>query len=148
MKVPNIRLFLTLAFLLFSCTVLAQEKGREVEIRKNVKLVEMSPAPETPDDLIKEYQTFLPMLIQSLKESTTDQSDECTLTLRVNAGFKAVGAAKIKRPTADITAFRKNAKTEYSGRLILYSYITSGPVSKEEASQFLKKQILDVAECH
>jgi hypothetical protein len=148
MRFPNIRLFLAFAFLLFSCTIWAQEKGRDVEIRKNVKLVEMPPAAETPDDLVKNYKDLMPMLIQSLKESTTDQTDECALTVRVSAGFKVVGAAKIKRPTADITAFRKNAKSEYSGRLILYSYITSGPVSKEETSQFLKKQILDVAECH
>jgi len=143
----NTRNFLTLTFLLLSCTVWAQS-GREVEIRKNVKLVELQPMAETPEDLVKDYQAFLPMLIQSLKESTVDQPDECALTLRVNAGFKVVGATKIKRPTADITAFRKNAKTEYTGRFILYSYINSGPVSKEETSQFLKKQILDVAECH
>jgi hypothetical protein len=31
---------------------------------------------------------------------------------------------------------------------ILYSYLSAGPVNKEETEQFLKKQILDCAICN
>jgi len=148
MQFPNIRMFVALAFLLFSWSVWAQEKvNREVEIRKNIKLIEMAAEPETPADILKQYQGFLPILEEALKESTTDQSDECALTLRVAAGLKEIGSAKTKRPMARVTAFRRNSKQEYLGTFILYSYITAGPVSKEETAQFLKKQILEPAEC-
>jgi len=62
--------------------------------------------------------------------------------------MKEVGSAKTKRPLARITAFRRNSKQEYVGLFILYSYQTAGPVNKEETSQFLKKQVLEPAECH
>jgi hypothetical protein len=142
-------LLLALTVLLLSSTLCAQEKNKqEIEIHKNITLVEMPPAQDIPADLVKNYQAFLPMFLESLKEITVDQTDECSLTVRVNAGFKVVGSSKVNRATADITAFRKNAKVEYSGRLILYSYVTSGPISKEETIHFLKKQILEPAECH
>ena len=96
----------------------------------------MAPTPDTPEDILKQFQGFLPILEDSLKEITADQSDECSLIIRVAAGIKEIGSAKVKRPMARITAFRRNSKQEYLGTLILYSYVTSGPVNKEEAVQF------------
>jgi hypothetical protein len=148
MQFPKILSSLVLAFLFFSWSVRAQEKAdREVEIHKNVKLVQMTIPPEIPGDVVKQYQSFLPILEESLKETTTDEPDECFLTIRVSPGVKEIGSAKTKRPLARITAFRRNSKQEYVGNFILYSYVTAGPVNKEETSQFMKKQILEPAEC-
>jgi len=148
MQFPNIRMFGALAFLLFSWSVWAQEKvDREVEIHKNIKLIVLAAAPEIPEDILKQYHGFLPVLEEALKEATVDQSDECALTLRVAAGVKEIGSAKTKRPMARVTAFRRNSRQEYLGTFILYSYIAAGPVNKEETAQFLKKQILEPAEC-
>ncbi len=148
MQFPNIRMLVALAFLLFSWSVWAQEKiDREVEIHKNVKLILLVASPEIPEDITKQYRGFLPILEDALKENTTDQSDECSLTFRVAAGIKEIGSAKVKRPMARVTAFRRNSKQEYLGSFILYSYITAGPVNKEETTLFLKKQILEPAEC-
>ena len=117
---------MVLALLFFSWTVWAQEKAdRELEIHKNVKLIELGSAPSVPEDLVKQYRAFLPLLEDSLKSSTTDQSDDCSLTLRVSGDIKEVGSAKTKRPFARITAFRRNSKQEYVGVFILYSYITA-----------------------
>jgi len=139
---------MTAAVLFFSCAVWAQDKvDKEVEIHKNVKLVVLTAAGDVPEDVIKQYQGFLPILEASLKEVTTDQPDECSLTLRVAPAVKEVGAAKTKRPQAKISAFRRNSRQEYQGSFILYSYINSGPVNKEETNSFLKKQILEPAEC-
>jgi hypothetical protein len=136
------------ALVFLTLTLWAQDKvDREVEIHKNIKLVVLSPAAEVPADVAKEFQSFLPTLEASLKESTADQPDECLLTLRVSAGVKEIGAAKTKRPMARITAYRRNSKQEYLGNFILYSYLSAGPVNKEETSQFLKKQILEPAAC-
>ena len=149
MQFPKTLSSMVLALLFFSWTVWAQEKAdRELEIHKNVKLVELSIASDLPEDLTKQYRAFLPMLEDSLKSSTTDQADDCSLTLRVSADMKEVGSAKTKRPLARITAFRRNSKQEYVGQFILYSYQTAGPVNKDETIQFLKKQILEPAECH
>jgi hypothetical protein len=148
MQFPKVLTAPVLAFLLFSWNAGAQEKAeREVNIHNNVKLVHLSISPEVPGDLAKQYQSFLPVLEESLKESTTDQPDECFLTIRVAAGVKEIGSAKTKRPLARISAFRRNSKQEYVGNFILYSYINAGPVNKEETLQFLKKQILEPAEC-
>jgi hypothetical protein len=136
------------AFLLISWSIWAQDKiDREVEIHKNVKLVVLSAGPDIPEDMAKMFQGFLPVLEASLKEITTAQSDECSLTLRVSAAVKEIGAAKTKRPQAKVNAFRRNSRQEYQGTFLLYSYVNSGPVSKEETIQFLKKQILEPAEC-
>lgn len=149
MRFPKTLFSIVLALLFFSWNLFAQEKpDRELEIRKNVKLVELGIPPDIPEDLVKQYRSFLPILEDSLKESLTDQPDECFLTLRVNAGFKEVGAAKTKRPLARIAAFRRNSKQEYLGVFILYSYETAGPVNKEETIRYLKKQILEPAQCH
>jgi hypothetical protein len=148
MRFRSVPLFIALAFLFFSWSVWAQEKAdREVEIHKNIKLIVMTAAPEIPEDIVSQYKNFLPILEEALKENTADQSDECALTLRVTIGIKEVGSAKVQRAQARITAFRRNSKQEFYGSLILYSYINSGPVNKEETGQFLKKQILDPAEC-
>jgi hypothetical protein len=149
MQFPKIRTAVAFASLFFCLSIWAQDKiDREVEIHKNIKLIQLAPAPDTPEDILKQYQGFLPVLETSLKEITEDQSDECGLTIRVAAGVKEIGAAKVKRPMARITAFRRNSKQEYLGSLILYSYVNSGPVNKEETEQFLKKQILEPAVCH
>jgi len=149
MQFPRTWILLVLAFLFFSCAIWPQEKSdRELEIKKNIKLIELSVGSDIPEDLLMQYKAFLPLLEDSLKEITTDQSDECSLTLRVAAGIREIGASKTKRPKAHVTAFRRNSKQEYVGDFILYSYVNAGPVNKEETSQFLKKQILEPAECH
>lgn len=146
MKFSGILSSLVLALLSLSWNVQAQEKPvREVDIHKNVKLVQLSISPDIPEDLVKQYQDFLPILEESLKESTGPQSDACSLTIRVAAGMKEI--AKTKRPLARVSAFRRNSKQEYVGTFILYSYINSGLVNKEETITFLKKQILEPAEC-
>jgi len=148
MQFPKVRMHMVLALLVFSWGVWAQVKtDRDVEIHKNAKLIVTAPAPDIPEDIAKQYQTFLPIFEEVLKASLPDQSDECALTLRVSIGVKEIGAAKVKRPMARISAFRRNSRQEYVGSFILYSYMTSGMVSKEETEQFLKKQILDPAEC-
>jgi hypothetical protein len=129
------------AFLFFQGVVWAQD---ETEIHKNLKLVEM---PMMSDVFADAAKQFLPLLKDSLKEITADQSDECYLTMRVAIGVKEVGSAKIKRPVARIVAFRRNSKEEFVGDFILYSFTRSGPVNKEETILFLKKQILAPAAC-
>jgi hypothetical protein len=134
--------------LIFSSLVCAQDSDRDVEIHKNVKLVISSSGPDIPAGIASQYMTFLPMLESALKDSVTSQSDECALTIKVAPIVKEIGSTnKIKRAAAKISAFRKNAKQEFFGNLILYSYVNSGPVSKEETQQFLQKQILGPNEC-
>jgi hypothetical protein len=148
MQFRNAVVIVALASLSFSWSVWAQEKPeREIEIHKNVKLVLMAAGPDLPAAVSGEFKKFLPILEEALKEVTADQSDECALTLRVTAGFKEVGSAKVQRPQARFTAFRRNSRQEYVGSFILYSYINSGPVNKDETSQFLTKQILEPAAC-
>ncbi len=148
MQIPKIRIVTAVAFLMFCWNAWSQEKvDREVEIHKNIKLIIMIPASDLPEDMTAQYRSFLPILEAALKENTTAQSDECFLTIRVSAGFKEIGSAKTKRAIARISAFRRNSKQEYLGNLILYSYINAGPINKEEAMQFLQKQILDPAQC-
>ncbi len=148
MTFPTIRIISVLAVLLLPWGVWAQNKiQQEIQIHKNVKLIEMAPEADLPEAVANEYQKFLPLLQEVLKENTTDQSDECSLTIRVTPGFKEIGSAKVQRPTARITAFRRNSRQEYVGTLILYSYINSGSLNKEEVAQFLTKQILEPAVC-
>jgi len=148
MRFRNVATLTAPAFLLFLWNLGAQEKpDREVEIYRNVKLIIMSAGPDIPEAITTQYRNFLPILEEALKETTTAQSDECALTVRVSAGIREIGAAKTQRAQARITAFRRNSKQEYFGSFILYSYVTGGPVNKEETAQFIKKQILDPAEC-
>jgi hypothetical protein len=149
MNISSIRTFIALAILLYSGYAWAQGKvEQEIEIHKNIKLVELEAESDLSQDFIKQYKEFLPRFEELLKKATADQSDECALTLRISAGVKAVGAAKINRPTAHVTAFRKNSKEEFVGVLILYSYASSGPLDENEMLQFLQKQILEPSECH
>ncbi len=148
MQFNKIPIIVVSIFLFFPLSAWVQEHiDRELEIHKNVKLVVLAPTPDISEDMAKQYQSFLSILEEALKVDTTDQSDECFITIRVKAGIKEIGSAKVKRPTAVFTAFRRNSRQEYQGTLILYSYATAGPVNQEETSQFLKKQILDPAEC-
>jgi len=148
MKFPKFYVFATLAFLLFSWGAWGQEESnREIDLHKNVKLIELAIPDDIPEDVIQDYKNFLPILEESLKENTEDQSDECALTIRITVETKEIGSAKTIRPMASITAFRKNSKQEFLGSFLLYSYINSGPVDKEETTSFLKKQILDPVAC-
>ena len=45
-------------------------------------------------NLASQYQKFLPMFRDVLKENTKDQTDEKSLILNIAAGVKEVGAAK------------------------------------------------------
>jgi hypothetical protein len=145
-KAPFFTIALTILF--FSWNSWAQDSDREIEIRKNVKLLITTAAAEVPADLVRQYRDFLPLFETVLKESIADQSDDCAITLRITAGIKEIGAAKTRRPTARVTAFRRNSKQEFVGALMLYSYSNNGPVNHDETEQFLKKQILQPAECH
>jgi hypothetical protein len=148
MQVPSIRMLMAFAILLHSGFAYAQAKtDREIEIHKNIKLIELVPAADIPEHIVKQYQEFLPKFEEVLTSNTEDQSEDCLLTLRISAGVKTIGSAKTNRPTANVTAFRKGSKAEYLGVLLLYSYITSGPIDKEEILKFLKVQILDPAAC-
>jgi hypothetical protein len=148
MQFPKVRIHMVLALLFLSWSVRAQEKiDRDVEIHKNVKLIILAPAPDIPEDIVTQYKSFMPVFQEALTESIGDQTDECGLTIRLSIGVKEIGAAKVKRPLARVSAFRRNSRQEYIGTLILYSYATQGLVNKEETEQFLKKQILDPAEC-
>jgi len=148
MQFPNIRMVTVPAILLLSWSALAQNKtDREITIQDNVKLAIMVAPPDLPEDMTEQFRLFLPILEEALKETTTDQSAACALTIRVTAGFKELGSAKVQRPLAVIAAFRRNSRQEYIGTFILHSYISDGLVNKEETAQFLKKQILARAAC-
>src|SRR5512136_2772216 len=99
MQFPNIRMYLVLAFLIIPWSVWAQDKvEREIEIHKNVKLAIMTTAPDTPAEMASQYKNFMPIFEDVLKQSTKDQSDECSLTLRLSFGIKEIGASRVKRP--------------------------------------------------
>lgn len=130
-------------------TIAAQEESdREIEIHKNVKLIQIAEKPGLPADLASQYRGFLPVFREVLKENTKDHSADNYLVLRVEPGVKEIGSAKTKRAQARVTSFCRNSKKEYIGSFILYSYLTQGPVNKEETEQFLRKQILDPLECY
>ena len=111
MQFPNFRMLTVLAVLLLSIPVFAQNKtDREIDIHENVKLVIMTVSSDVPEDMAKQFRLFIPVLEEVLKETTTDQSTACALTIRATAGFKEIGSRKVKRPTATITAFRRSSK--------------------------------------
>lgn len=148
MKFPNIRIFVVFALLLFSSIVWAQDRiEREAVIHNNVKLIAMSPEPEIAESERNHYLQFLPLFEQVLKENTTSQSDECSLIIRVVPGVKEIGSKKTKRPLARVSAFRRNSRQEFVATFILYNYSSAGPVSKEDTTQFLTKQILEPSQC-
>jgi hypothetical protein len=121
----------------------AERTDNEIEISRNVRLIEIAVTPDIPSDLAAQYQKFLPIFREVLKEKTQNWTGEETLVVRVALAVKEIGAAKTKRAQARITAFIRNSRKEYIGQLLLYSYETNGPVNKEETRQFLKKQILE-----
>ncbi len=145
MRFSKLPVAVVCVFLFAFLSVWAQD--RDVEIHRNVKLLIASPGSDIPAEIAAQYKTFLPLLESVLKETVPDQSDACALTLRVMPMVREIGAAKTKRAAARITAFRRNSKQEFFGNLILYSYVNSGLVNKEEISDFLQKQILEPAEC-
>lgn len=133
-----------LSLLLFSCPVTAQEKiAREIEIHKNVKLIEMHMPAETPEEVRAEYQAFLPLFVETLQANTQEESPASALTFQIRLRVKEIGAAKTKRACIQITAFRRNSTSEYVGTLLLHSYSTGETVNKEEIEQFLNRQILN-----
>lgn len=138
--------FLTLmiaAFLLLPCNIRAQEKPqRELKLNQNAKLIEVLDTNDTQKKFNDEYQRFLPLFEDVLKIITANWPKGSELTIRVTPGVKKVGSAKIQRPYAKVTAFRKESKREFVGTLLLYSYATRGPVNSQEIEQFLNKQIL------
>jgi hypothetical protein len=131
-----------------SMPVPQERADHENEIRKNVRLIEFAATPDIPAEIAAHYHAFLPMFKEVLKENTRDQSDKDHLIIRVAAGIKEVGSAKVKRAQARITAFCRSSKKEYIGNFILHSYVTNGLVNKEETGQFLRKQILEPLECY
>lgn len=148
MRFPEIRTYLILGFLLLSWSVWAQDNsGREVQIHKNIKMIQMPTAADTPADMVAQHKAFTPLFEQVLKKITSDETDNCALTIRVTLGFKEIGSAKVKRPTARVAAYRKGGRQEFIGTFVLYSYMNSGMVNEEETEQFLRKQILEPAAC-
>jgi hypothetical protein len=141
MKFYGVVFILSLTFA--ACSLQAQE-GTEssIEIHNNVKLIEMPVPSNIPDELRSKYQAFLPLLVEALKEKTSEQAPENAITFRIVPGVKEVGSAKTKRVFAQITAYRRNTRSEYIGSLLLHSYATGGNVNKEEIGEFLSKQIL------
>lgn len=135
--------FLLLGMVLLASSLVAQEKsGTEIDIHKNVRLIEMTGAQDMPEELRNRYQTFLPLFVEALKENISEQAPENAVTLRIAPGVKEIGSAKTKRVFVTVTAYRKNVRNEYVGSLLLHSYITGGNVNKDEIGQFLSKQIL------
>ena len=147
MQFPKMFASLLLGFLFFSWSLPAQDEGREVQVHKNVKLIVMPLSSDIPQEIAAQHKSFTPIFEQALKAGTQDESDACALTIRVTFGFKEIGAAKTRRPTARVTAFRKGARQEFIGTMIVYSYVNEGMVNVEETEQFLKKQILEPAAC-
>ncbi|MBN1566746.1 MAG: hypothetical protein JXA73_02800 [Acidobacteria bacterium] len=148
MQFPKVRMCWALVLLVFSWSVWAQAvNDREAVIHKNVKLFIMAAKPDIPEDIAKQYQNFLPIFEEVLKENTTDESDACALTIRISIGIKEIGSAKTKRPMASVIAYRRGSKQEFVATFLLYSYTTSSLVNKEEIEQFLKKQILEPSKC-
>lgn len=148
MRFPGFLIITVLAVLLLPCSVFSQNKtGSEIDIHENVKLTVMAIPSDVPEDMAEQFKLFIPILEEVLKETTTDQSAACALTISATAGFKEVGSRKIKRPTAIISAFRRSSKQEFIGTFILHSYISDGLVNNEETAQFLQKQVLEPAAC-
>jgi hypothetical protein len=136
------------AFLLLIFGAVAQDKtAKEIDVHKNVKLIEMPIPSDMPDELRKEYGAFLPLFEDVVKEATADQTDSCALTIRITPGTRAIGASKQLRATAQLQAFRRQSTNEYQAVLILHSYVTGKLVDKEETRRFLELQILKPVTC-
>ena len=147
-KYNELIVLLSLALLSFPWIIRAQgAKDREIELHKNVKLIEMPAPADLPEELVGKYQQFLPVLEDVLREITDAEPSECALTIRVAAGMKEIGTAKVKGVFTSVTAFRQKSNREFTGRLYLHSFVSGETVSKEEAREFLQKQILSPARC-
>lgn len=135
--------------LVFALAVGAQERlaQQDVDVHKNVKLTKVAAPADTPEEFTKEYQAFLPVLEEVVKATTSDETDDCALMIRVSLVIKEVGSKKIKRAIAQVAAARKNSKNEYISTLMLYSYVSEGPVSKDEVTQFFTQRVLGPAKC-
>ncbi len=139
---------LSAASLLVPWTLRAQgTQNREIEIHKNVTLIVAPVQSDMPEPLKEKFEHFLPVLEGALAEITSPESPECALTVRVTAGFKEIGSAKVQRAFARFSVYRRNSDQEFVARLYLHSFVTGGPVSKEEITNFLKERILSVATC-
>jgi hypothetical protein len=144
MKLLRVILLLISAIFLLSFYVPAQQEPNEpTEIHENVELIALPIPAAIPDELKGEYQRFLPIFEEVIEESTADQPPDSAVTISVVAGTKEIGSRKIQRVTAEITAYRKNAKHKYVATLLLHSYATGEAVNKEEITEFLKRHILD-----
>ena len=147
-RYDNLIVLLSLALLSFPWIIRAQgAKDREIELHKNVKLIEMPAPPDLPEELGGKYQHFLPILEDVLREITNEEPPECALTVRVAAGMKEIGTAKLKRVFARVTAFRQKSNWEFMASLYLHSFVTGETVSKEETRDFLQQRILSPAKC-
>jgi hypothetical protein len=122
--------------------------GRQSNIHQNVRLIELKEPNDIPTEIADEYRAFLPMFNEVLQKNTIDQPEEKQMTIRVQAGVKEIGSAKTRRALAHVTLSCRNSTRQYVGDLILYSYLTDGPVNEEETEQFLRKQILEPSECY
>jgi hypothetical protein len=141
-------LILAMAFLGVPWILKAQGvQDREIEIHKNVRLILSPVQAEMPADLREKYERFLPMLEEALAATTSPESPECALTIRVAAGFKEIGNAKVKRAFTRFTTYRRNSDQEFVAQLYLHSFITDAPVSKREITDFLKERILSLTTC-
>jgi hypothetical protein len=137
--------------IIFVCTqgITAQDRPsqEEVTVHKNVKLIKVNPQADAPEEFKKEYMGFLPLFEEVVRANTADESDDCALTIRVTLEVKEVGSKKIKRGLAQVAAARKNSKNEYVSTLMMYSYVSEGPVSKDEITQFVTQRVLGPAKC-
>jgi hypothetical protein len=148
MKRITIILAVILSLMFLATAAGGQErKGREIPIHKNVLLVVYEVPPDYPEALKAEYLHVHPLLEEILKVSTTDETPDCALTVRVTAETKKIGSAQTERAVARVVAFHKNAKREFVARLILHSFLTGELVNKEEVKEFLEHRILVAAKC-
>jgi hypothetical protein len=135
-------LFLLLLLPLWS--IKAQEKAEnETDIHNNVRLVEMPIPPDLPEEFKAKYQTFMQQLKTALSENTKECEEAGAITFQVSAGIKEIGLNRTKRPMARIVAFKKDSRSEFSGDLLLHSYLTGDTVNKQEIETFLQRQILN-----
>jgi hypothetical protein len=133
---------LFLLFLLPLCALKAQEKGFEVDIHSNVRLITMPIPEDMPPDFKAKYLMFLGQLKESIKAKTGERTPTDALVFQVRPGIKEIGANKTKRPMASIVAFKKDSKSEFRGDILLFNYATGENVTKDDIDKFLAKQIM------
>ncbi|HSW40704.1 MAG TPA: hypothetical protein VLL97_14570, partial [Acidobacteriota bacterium] len=124
------------------------KSDREIEVRKNVRLVEFAPTREIPGEIAEMYYAFLPLFEDVLKEHTRDQTDKDNMVIRIAARAREVGSAKTQYPQAQVIAFCRGSTEQYIGYFFLYDFATGGLVNREVTEQFLRKQILEPLKCY